>query len=401
MKESPTIYCGAFLWNGLQIREDTKMNIPVVFSTDRNYLIPLQVALCSLIKNRAVNTEYDIYILHSDDLTEKDFVRLETLVEEEQGNKLHFVSMGDMYREIVIDNPVWTMATFYRLSIHKVIPDIYDCCIYCDTDILINCDLQNLFQIDIGEYYLAGLMDSVICYSRFRDLFPYLNKYINAVVLCIKLKKCREIHIENQFEKHLLQKYRYADQDILNLVCRDKILLLEDDKYVLSGILNKKKYPETRQTIIHYCGLVKPWDIAMENPFYKLWVFYARQSLISMEKLRLEEKRKKVQSYIDKLDIRKVIVWGMAASTLDICFFWEEWGINVIAIGDNNKEKVKMGNPYYKMMDGNGVEENLDCYYIVVTSKYYEEIKTQLMRFGVLDAKIINWFEFKRMMVIA
>lgn len=371
-----------------------QMQIPVVFCADKNFMIPLQVALESLMCNKKMNTDYDIYVLHSDDL---DVSKIELNVIDNK-TKLHFIAMGDMYQLAYISNPVWTAATFYRLCLHRVLPNTYMKCIYCDCDVIINCDLWNLFNENIDDYYLAGIKDPVISYSDYRSIFPNLDKYINAGVLLINLDKWRKTHIENLFEKYIKQNLRYQDQDILNLACKNKILLLENNKYVMMSFLNRRKYSIPSNTIIHYCGLVKPWDIALRNSFFELWIYYAKKASVNINKA-IKERRKRIDDYLSENNIKKVIVWGMSAATLDFCFFLEELSLEIIAIGDNNKQKVIQGAPYFKMISITDVfkyRENI-CF-IILSNRHYCEIKDQLMAEGILPNRIICWNDLRNVM---
>lgn len=373
--------------------------IPVVFGVDKNYVIPLCVAVVSLLENKISETEYDIYVLYSEDYTLDDKMKLRDIVAKYDGAKINFIPMGNEFDNVLINYHTITKATFYRLSIHKILPDSYTQCIYCDSDTVINCDLSGLFRIDLQDFLLAGAVDPVIRYSGKRDRFENFDEYINAGVLVINLKKWREFPIDNLFSKYIGLQFKYHDQDILNLVCKGRILFLEDDEYVVSGILNTRKYKEVKSVIIHYCGLIKPWDVEILNAYFVVWVHYAKCANIDVHGLKLKEKRKKLNDFIEKNKIKNVIVWGMSASTLDICYFLEELGLKVIAIGDRDVEKVKQGNLYYEMIDTEGVLSNReDIYYIVNTINYCYEIKEQLMERGVSEENIIVWQEWKQLM---
>lgn len=374
------------------------MIIPIVFSVDRNFRVPLRVALASLVDNKKPDTYYDIYILHSDDFNKQEIGEVKYVLKNHPENKLHFISMGDAYHNTTISNSIWTKTIFYRLSVHKILPEIYDRCIYCDCDVVINCDLQILFQEKIDNFLLAGARDRVICYAGYRKMFPDSSKYINSGILLINLKKWRDIHIENLFEKYISCVFRYPDQDILNLVCRDNILFLEEDKYILSGILNRRKYSKIQDVIVHYCGLVKPWNIQLNNPYFNLWIHYAKNVMFDDKELLLKEKRERINAYLKEHKIYEVLIWGMLASTLDVCYFLEELGVKVVAIGDNDKDKVAQGNEYYKMISAGDISGYQQYHYMVMAVNYYKEIKEQLVRASVSENKILCWSEFRQLM---
>ncbi len=376
------------------------MIIPIVFGVDANYKLPLQVTMVSLMENRVQGTEYDIYVLHADDYKEDSIIQLKRTIEKYHGVNLNFIAMGKAYDHAIVSHPAMTKATFYRLSIHKLLPDAYDRCIYCDCDTIINCDLGRLFQTGFQGCWLAGAADPAIRYAGYREGYGDLGEYINAGVLVINLKKWREAAIEKLFHKYMGRRLKYHDQDILNLACKGKILVLDKDRYVVSGILNRRKYRNVKPVIVHYCGLIKPWDMALLNPYFQLWTHYAKKADICMEALRLEERRAAVDNYLRENQIKRVIVWGMTASTLDLCYGLEELGLQVLAIGDNDKEKTEQGNEYYRMIDAEGVcdyKEQIHC--IVNSANYFEEIRNQLMSRGIPGDKIISWATLKSIML--
>lgn len=370
------------------------MLIPVVFCADQQFILPLQVALVSLLENKNINTEYDVYILHSDDL-EVEQVRE---VIKNYNQKLYFISMGDAYRFVKINNPLWTKTIFYRLSIHKILPYRYRKCVYCDCDVIVNCDLDKLFRTNIEDYYLAGIRDLAVSYLEFRDDFPDISKYINSGVLLINLEKWRKMHIENLFDRYLMQSFRYPDQDILNLVCENKIYIWENDKYVLSGIINGRKYSKIENAIIHYCSLVKPWEVALECPYFKLWTYYAEKIVSNIEVL-LKERRGRIDTYLEKKNIYKVVVWGLTVGTLDICYFLQQLRVKVEAIGDNSEQKVKQGTSDFKMIGAKDISNfKKETNFIVVSERFYPEIKQQLLKEGILEEKIMCWAKFKHIL---
>lgn len=101
--------------------------------------------------------------------------------------------------------------------------------------------------------------------------------------------------LDEAIKKHLYTKYEYQDQDIINILCRDKIKYLSpvynfnSNKYCT--FMSGKESPTDRYNvnmeeliknihIIHYCGL-KPWNTMSQflsgdwYAYYALSVFYS------------------------------------------------------------------------------------------------------------------------------
>ena len=49
----------------------SEKNIPVVFATDENYVVPTYVAAYSMLKNAKLEWNFDIYVMIPDSMPEK------------------------------------------------------------------------------------------------------------------------------------------------------------------------------------------------------------------------------------------------------------------------------------------------------------------------------------------
>ena len=102
------------------------------------------------------------------------------------------------------------------------------------------------------------------------------DKYINSGVLLINLKKIREEKLDDSmiFLANM-NKYCFPDQDIINLVCRDRIVYL-DNKFNCAETTGKCEKP----IITHYIRGNKGWNIKES-----LWDFYKKEFLFDKEYL--------------------------------------------------------------------------------------------------------------------
>lgn len=151
----------------------------------------------------------------------------------------------------------WSPATFYRLSIPSIIPNV-DKILYLDCDVIVNLSLRELFEIDIENYY------ALVCKEDWRE-----EGYFNAGVLMINNKLWKESNIEEVFCEYYNKNYiNYGclDQDLLNDVLKGKVKII-DKKWNFFPMINNKPlgismddYIEAnKKSIIHYI-YYKPWD---------------------------------------------------------------------------------------------------------------------------------------------
>lgn len=143
--------------------------------------------------------------------------------------------------------------SFARCYLPDILPNI-DKILYLDLDLYINQDISALWNIDISNYAISGVIDLNI-----RN-FPLtyidnLNCYINSGVLLMNLKYFREHNLVEKLD-YLLNHWqlRFPDQDALNIVCQGHI------KYLSHKWNSGRPCGIHDEPIIRHCSLVKPWD---------------------------------------------------------------------------------------------------------------------------------------------
>ena len=273
--------------------------IPIAFAFDNNLIMPAAVAFTSLLKNAAPETFYDIYILHSEK-EELDKFFFSKIVEEFQNCKINYVTVGNIFDGAFEIRGITTPA-YYRLLIPKLIPQ-YDKIIYADADIIFRLDLSNLYSIDLGENYLAATKDLGLNLSndgkKHVKNLPNVTSgnYLQSGFIMLNSALIRKDRLIDKLVEVASQKWKFQDQDTLNIVCHDRVLFLEP-KYNMTdysfyyGIKEQTKWNElyTAQEFkegvacgnLHYNGH-KPWKKWSVN--FDIWWEYYRISPVFDEK---------------------------------------------------------------------------------------------------------------------
>lgn len=251
--------------------------IPVVFSTDHGFVMPTGVAILSMLKH-SQDCNCHIYILHDTSVTQED-VRLlrESVIGE--GNIISFISLGDAFKGKYEARGV-THVAYFRLLIPWILSDI-DKLIYCDGDVVFKGSIKKLFDESIGDNYGAGVKRfqfdgySYRKYAKKLGLSPM--DYINSGVMIINCKKMRDDNLRDKFELQSHYKYRYFDQDIINIVCKGKISSIPYEYNVMPTM----DIVEEDIIIIHYAGL-KPW-LYFTRRWYEWWSIYKESSFFDKD----------------------------------------------------------------------------------------------------------------------
>lgn len=169
--------------------------------------------------------------------------------------------------------------------------------IFIDCDTLVGNCLKEMESIEIGDNIIAAVIDgSERKIINDTILKGYkLKNYYNTGLMIIDLVKLREFNfIEQCFrcEEEISQTKPFADQDLINITLRENIFRCEE-KFNIQVWYNipKKEFVDSihkfENGIIHFVGLVKPWQDWCRPLAKELWEKYSK-TLIKYQITRLK-----------------------------------------------------------------------------------------------------------------
>lgn len=271
-------------------KEKLKKVIPVFFSSDKNYLPYLSVAILSLCDHASKLNTYNIYILSSD-VDEKDILILRKNIPNNVCIKLVNVSkIVEKIKGEMALRDYYTESIYYRLFIPELFPN-FDKAVYLDSDITLNCDIADLFNVELKDNLLGAILDSTVYNDKTlthwarEALDVDEHHYFNSGVLVMNTKKFREINIKDHFCAWV-NKYDYfaiaPDQNYFNCICKNKVVYLDESWNAMPA---GRKIEDKNLKLIHYNMFLKPWkydNVLYEEYFWK----YAEKSPYFDEILR-------------------------------------------------------------------------------------------------------------------
>lgn len=275
------------------LQNDKQKIIPVVYSANNAYVKILAVSLQSLIEHANKSNFYDIYILHSDISMEN-----ECNLERISGKNIR-VTCINVEKRHAIDGKLYSQShyskeMFYRFLIPQIIYG-YDKILYIDVDTLILQDVAELYNNDVSEFPIGACVQPLqknfqkYCLKKL-DCNP--ENYVNSGILLFNTKKWNELNLTEKCFTMVGKKgrWRAPDQDILNILCKNNIKILDNRWNTIATISlrPKKKYlidayenefaKLGKAYILHYTSCLKPW-IYRNSAEAALWWKYARRSL--------------------------------------------------------------------------------------------------------------------------
>ena len=130
--------------------------------------------------------------------------------------------------------------------------------IYLDCDVVVENSLVELFNTNLENNIIAGVLDARVHHKRkWRK-----KKYINAGMILFDLDKIRKENIEDQFleyTKSNLHSIQTGDQDIINFVLKDRIKIVDGLWNVQVSSFASRSNFTNKPNIIHYISNDKPW----------------------------------------------------------------------------------------------------------------------------------------------
>ena len=162
-----------------------------------------------------------------------------------------------------------TPSAFCKLEIHNIISNL-DKILYLDCDIIVNNSLNEYYNINIDNYYLACVhlpkkSENIgILHAKRLGIDINKHKYFNSGSLLLNLKKFREDNIDKKFKEYFeqVEVLTFLDQDAFNSVCRYNVKYI-DDKYnfQLSNAHYDNIFNIKDIVVLHYVGSgSKPWE---------------------------------------------------------------------------------------------------------------------------------------------
>lgn len=263
--------------------------VPVVLACNESYAPYASVTVQSMLENAGTGCFYRVFVLHAG-LTDDTIRLLESAkapqltvrclnvepLMESKGAELHV-------------NGYFSKEAYFRLLIPEAL-SVYSQVVYLDCDIVVNRDIADILPPDMGDNLFAAVRDRPWS-SRYvaEQLHVKEKNYFNSGVLVINVGRW---NAEKTTEKCFAyirtarpEQLRFVDQDVLNVVCMDRVLYLDDAwNYLLHVLLRpnpeRQSYAEQMGEnfyVLHFTGRLKPWSHP-ELPLSRYFWKYAKNS---------------------------------------------------------------------------------------------------------------------------
>ncbi len=282
--------------------------VPVVFAANSSYVPMLYTCMKSAIDNAKAYRCYHLYVFHTDIDKANQEIFLKSLSRE--NIKLRFINVGRRVAGYTLKAKRHiSTETFYRFLILDILKQ-YKKAVYLDSDIIVKSDVAKLFDTNLSDNFIAAVRDADMA-GQYNHANPGIRKYFKEVlhmehpyryfqagVLVFNIAALRQqTSVDKLFEMADTGRYLFSDQDILNIICKDRVKYLDmswnmiydcghfrvDEviKYAPQKLFDAYEKARKAPKIIHYAGWIKPWmrvgedfgkdfwEIARDTPYYE------------------------------------------------------------------------------------------------------------------------------------
>lgn len=272
----------------------------ILYASNNKFISIMLTSIVSLLEN--TEQKISLYII-DDDISEKNKNIIKKKVYEyKYVQNLIFIDASNCINRMrgkIRTSNEWPMVAFVRLYLTELLPNDIEKILYMDCDTIICDDICDLWNEDITEYNVAGVLDCMDDNYKEKIGLGIGHLYINSGVLLFNLNKLRDINIEKEFVDLVNKRgscFKYPDQDVINVVMRDSIKVLpmkynvvsqclgfKYEEYVIyrnsSNYYTKKEYDESKSehTILHMTGgfmYARPWYYNSKYPYKDIFSEY-------------------------------------------------------------------------------------------------------------------------------
>jgi capsular polysaccharide export protein len=274
------------------VMEPRQETIDLVFASDWKYLRYTAVTLASVLKNYRGTQPIRVFLLLDRLMPDEDVRRYEAL------SSIHSFSL----HQIPVDASAFaniktsmgiSIATYYRLVMHNLLPEDCHKVLYLDSDLIIRSSIDELFRTTFDGALFAGVEDSISLTYNKKFGIPQAGHHVNAGVLLVNVDLMRSIAFDEMVKRYLdANRYRIVlgDQQILAEIFYNSIKYVPA-KWNVHGSMFKSGWAKefvgvqnamdmsdavaaiSEPAIIHYTLRRKPW-ISLEHPKAETWFTY-------------------------------------------------------------------------------------------------------------------------------
>jgi UDP-glucose/galactose:(glucosyl)LPS alpha-1,2-glucosyl/galactosyltransferase/UDP-glucose:(galactosyl)LPS alpha-1,2-glucosyltransferase/(galactosyl)LPS 1,2-glucosyltransferase len=264
--------------------EGVTPQLNIAWGVDQNFMFGAAISMTSiLISNQDICTHFHLFTDYIDDDYRKRF----SLLAEKYSTTITVYLMNSEELKVLPHGNAWSHAMYFRFVAFEYLSSEIDTLLYIDADVICKGSLNDLLHVKFNQHVAAVIQDVDDSPARRPGTSQYHEKYFNSGVIYANLHEWKTQQFINKAFALLLENKEtlsFPDQDVLNIIFRDKVIFLPRIYNAIYGIKQElksknteayKKYITSETILIHYVGVTKPWNSWANYPsaqyFTSVW----------------------------------------------------------------------------------------------------------------------------------
>lgn len=387
-------------------------------------------SMLSMFENYNGGGGVTVNILHDNTLTQDNKDKF-CQIADQYNQQIKFYNVEELFADKIVEldksfpdlkTSRISIGTFYRLFIMDVFPQDIEKVICLDSDIIVNLDINELWQIELENEPLAAVPssffikkyketnwnnpNSLICRNGIVKWEDYFNSGVMLMNLKILRNEKETVSAGIKYEIEFGEKVTIKDQDIFNycFASRAKKIPVKFNSLVRHIRMNNIQEIEISSRIYHYTsGSV---SLLMEDVYNKLWWEYYKKTPWTFDEnslVRIDNelrkilrniyiKQKKIARDVSVMLAGKVRVFYIPAENLEQVKNIFEIGANEeIILADENDSVEKLIESMKKFADKK-------AYFVMQDDEdQYQKLSAVLIEAGFIEDK--NFMNARKLMI--
>lgn len=360
---------------------------------DGEYSKYTATAICSVLENTF--SDVTVHLFCDETLSSENINLFRQLVGRYNKNIVVYTLDSGVFYAQNIKVGSCSIGTLFRLKMADLLPDDVKKVIYLDSDVVVNLDIRALWDIDLGENFIAAKAFAENSYWMCRKQFVPVNEYFNAGVLLLDLEKIRcQMSLWDMAMDFFIRypNCQFADNDALNYVFKGRTRFL-DDRF---NSFSSQVTDEEVNKIYHFAGdfvnplqnnvasklffsyfIKTPWGTAeaVEKYYVKAVRHYHRQ---------LTMYQKILAKFASKANVRCILFGASGRLNKNLYELISHKDIDYYV--DNNCAGEHTENSIPVLLPDVLKKEKRGSFIVIVSSiAYYNDIKLQLESYGLKE----------------
>lgn len=289
------------MWEGNRKMTDEK-KLCVAYAADDNYAKYLGISMLSLFRSNEGFEEIEVFVLDCG-ISKGNKNKLES-VAMQYDRTVRFISMKEAVSglDLRMGARKISVAAYTRLFLGSILPKSCTRVLYLDCDTIVRGKLDEFWNLDLEEYLVAGVRDTVDSFFLRKIGLDKDEYYVNSGILLIDLESWRGEGLEQRFIEFIRKfdgNVPHHDQGTINGVCKKRKLAVKPGFnatsniysfsaktirriYFMDSFYSQEELDEAKcnPAILHFTtGLVgRPWE---ENCIHPMKEEYLKAAALS------------------------------------------------------------------------------------------------------------------------